>query len=285
MPWFNLVNFRTRGRSASSARQPHYFINHHRGSQRVLCASSPALTAYLSVLAASTPQYPQSPDTVWQAHWIILPSQVGEIQQRGLAVQRWRLARCWVRCLACFCWKCGYVIFPHVVVEKKNPSAALGRTENVNKILSFFFLSLALCTLWPCVSLPALAWRISSFALDFTVLEYKCFVTVFLFAWTQFLVRVRRKMVLRTCRSKEHTWGQWWSQCDYQMLPVCVRTALSLFNWLWLLARDQLSHAFVSWTWDRTGNGRDILFLRDAVIVLMGEFLARKTPFTVIGCE
>lgn len=29
----------------------------------------------------------------------------------GLAVQRWRLAHCWVRCLACFRWKRGYVIF------------------------------------------------------------------------------------------------------------------------------------------------------------------------------
>lgn len=46
-----------------------------------------------------------------------------------------------------------------------------------------------------------------------------------------------------------------------------------------------LFFSFVCGTWDRTGNARDILFLCDTLIVLFGEFLARKTPFTVIGCE
>lgn len=46
-----------------------------------------------------------------------------------------------------------------------------------------------------------------------------------------------------------------------------------------------LFFSFVCGTWDRTGNARDILFLCDTLIVLLGEFLARKIPFTVIGCE
>lgn len=176
----------------------HIFLSTAFMGHRGLCAPpAPPLPAYLSALAASTPQYPQSPDAVWQAHWIIFPSQVGETQQRGLAVQRWRLARCWVRCLACFRWKCGYVIFSHVAVEKVFPP------------------------------------------LDSSI----------------------------------------------QKMWIISLSLLSLFNRLWLLARDQFSPAFVCRTRHRTGNARDIWFLCDAVIVLLGEFLARKTPFTVIECE
>lgn len=61
MPWFNLVNCRTRGRSATSARQPH-FINHLRGSQRVVCLSSPTPSC-LSICAGS--QHAPVPTVPW----------------------------------------------------------------------------------------------------------------------------------------------------------------------------------------------------------------------------
>lgn len=47
-----------------------------------------------------------------------LPVTGGGNTTEGLAVQRWRLAHCWVRCLACFRWKWGYVIF-FLAVEGK----------------------------------------------------------------------------------------------------------------------------------------------------------------------
>lgn len=78
---------------------------------------------------------------------------------------------------------------------------------------------------------------------------------------------------------------------EQQMLSICISSSLSLFNRLWLIALagvecpGSLFSAFVCGTWDRTGNARDILFLCDTLIVLLGEFLARKIPFTVIGCE
>lgn len=36
-------------------------------------------------------------------------------------------------------------------------------------------------------------------------------------------------------------------------------------------------------TWDRTPNARDIVFFWDTLIVVLGEALARKILFTVIG--
>lgn len=46
-----------------------------------------------------------------------------------------------------------------------------------------------------------------------------------------------------------------------------------------------LFFSVVCGTWDGTRSARDILFLCDTLIVLLSEFLARKIPFTVIGCE
>lgn len=58
-----------------------------------------------------------------------LPVTGGGNTTAGLAVQRWRLARCWVRCLARFRWKCGYVIFLHA-----------GEGKKVRQVLCFFSL-------------------------------------------------------------------------------------------------------------------------------------------------
>lgn len=276
---------RTRGRSATSARQPHYFINRILGSQRVVCASSPAPSC-LSICAGS--EHAPVPTVPWCSlagplnHLTVTgggntTAGIGspKVASGPLLSEVFGLLplEVWI----CHIFSCGR--------RKRIPFAALGRTENVNKIKSFFFLSLPLCTLWLCESLPVLAWRISSFAFGFTVLVNKCFVTALFLHGPIFLWVFVGRWLRGAADQKSKPEGHRWSPCDCQMLPVCVRTALSLFNWLWLLARDQLSHAFVRWTWDRTGNARDILFLRDVVIVLLGEFLARKTPFTVIGCE
>lgn len=117
--------------------------------------------------------------------------------------------------------------------KKRIPTAALGRTENVNKLV--FFLSLALCTLWPCVSMAVVSWRVPAFALGVSVLVCKCFLFKCLREGGCEELPIKR-VNLRA------------SDGPHAIAKCClsrVRTALSLFNRLWPLARDQFSHAFV----------------------------------------
>lgn len=103
-----------------------------------------------------------------------------------------------------------------------------------------------------------------------------------------------KKVVVRAADQRQNPQGQQGPSASSRCFPslLAPQLELSLFNQLRLMAPagcrntpDRFSFSFVCETWDRTRNARDILFLCDTLIVLLGEFLARKIPFTVIGCE
>lgn len=102
-----------------------------------------------------------------------------------------------------------------------------------------------------------------------------------------------RKVVARAADQRQNPQGQQGPSASSRCFPslLAPQIELSLFNQLRLMALAGVEYAgslffsFVCETWDRTWNTGDILFLCDTLIVLLCEFLARKIPFTVIGCE
>lgn len=180
MPWFDLVNCRTWGWSAMSARQAHSFINCTGGSQSVVCVSSPAPSC-LSICAGSkhTP--------VPTVHWCSvagplkhLPITGGGNTTAGIGspkVASGPLLSKVLGLLPLEIWKC------HIFSCGSRKVFPPLDSDNVNYIKSF--LSQVFC-------IGAFALCVSMFALGFSC-----------FARAHFLVKV----TARSCWSKEETWG------------------------------------------------------------------------------